>query len=48
MNSKLYLTISAIVLFLYGISFVLFPAEASAPYGIPPEPPGSRHSLALH
>ncbi len=38
MNSKLYLTISAIVLFLYGISFVLFPAEAAAPYGIPPEP----------
>jgi xanthine/uracil permease len=38
MNSKLYLTISAIVMFLYGISFVLFPAEASAPYGIPPEP----------
>jgi len=37
MNSKLYLTISAIVLFLYGISFVLFPAEASAPYGVPPE-----------
>ena len=38
MDSKLYLTISAIVLILYGIGFTLMPADVGALYGVPPEP----------
>ena len=38
MDSKLYLTISAIVLLLYGIGFVIIPADVVALYGVPPQP----------
>ncbi len=38
MDSKLYLTIAAIVTILYGIGFVLIPANLVALYGVKPEP----------
>jgi hypothetical protein len=38
MNAKLYLTIAAIIAILYGIAFVLIPAEMLQPYGVLPEP----------
>jgi len=38
MDSKLYLTISAIVLLLYGIGFAAIPAPLATLYGVPPEP----------
>ncbi len=38
MDSKLYLTISAIILLLYGIGFAVIPSELGALYGVPPEP----------
>ncbi|HMK71257.1 MAG TPA: hypothetical protein VK442_09840 [Xanthobacteraceae bacterium] len=38
MDSKLYLTISAIVLLLYGIGFLAIPAPLATLYGVPPEP----------
>jgi hypothetical protein len=37
MNTKLYLTIAGIVAILYGIIFVLFPANVVVLYGGPPE-----------
>jgi hypothetical protein len=38
MNIKVYLTIAAIIAILYGIAFVLIPAEMLQPYGVLPEP----------
>jgi hypothetical protein len=38
MSAKLYLTIAAIIAILYGIAFVLIPAEMLQPYGVLPEP----------
>ena len=38
MSAKLYLTIAAIIAILYGIAFVLIPAEMIQPYGVQPEP----------
>ena len=38
MDTKLYLTISAIIAILYGIGFVLIPAKMVELYGVPPEP----------
>jgi xanthine/uracil permease len=38
MDTKLYLTIAAIVAILYGIGFVLIPAEVGTLYGVKPEP----------
>ncbi|MDR3420666.1 MAG: hypothetical protein P4L80_05395 [Xanthobacteraceae bacterium] len=38
MDSKLYLTISAIILLLYGIGFAAIPADVVALYGVPPQP----------
>jgi hypothetical protein len=38
MSAKLYLTIAAIIAILYGIAFVLIPAEMLQPYGVQPEP----------
>lgn len=38
MDSKLYLTIAAIVAILYGIGFVLIPANLVGLYGVKPDP----------
>ena len=38
MDTKLFLTISAIIAILYGVGFVLIPAEMVELYGVPPEP----------
>jgi len=38
MDTKLYLTIAAIVLILWGLGFFLIPAELGATFGVPPEP----------
>ena len=38
MSAKLYLTIAAIIAILYGIAFVLIPAEMLQPYSVQPEP----------
>lgn len=38
MDAKLYLTIAAIVGILYGIGFVLIPANVVVLYGAPPDP----------
>jgi hypothetical protein len=38
MDSKLYLTISAIILLLYGIGFAAIPADVVALYGVPLQP----------
>jgi len=38
MDSRLYLTISAIILLLYGIGFAAIPADVGGLYGVPPEP----------
>lgn len=38
MNTKVYLTIAAIVLILWGLGFFLIPAELGATFGVPPEP----------
>jgi uncharacterized membrane protein YfcA len=38
MSAKLYLTIAAVIAILYGIAFVVIPAEMLQPYGTLPEP----------
>jgi uncharacterized membrane protein YfcA len=38
MDAKLYLTIASIIAILYGIGFVLIPAEIAALYGLTPDP----------
>src|SRR5260370_20746350 len=38
MNAKLYLTISAVLLVLYAIGFILFPGPSVVLFGGPPEP----------
>jgi uncharacterized membrane protein YfcA len=38
MSAKLYLTIAAVIAILYGIAFVVIPAEMLQPYGMLPEP----------
>ncbi len=38
MDTKLFLTISAIIAILYGVGFVLIPAKMVELNGVPPEP----------
>ncbi len=38
MNAKLYLTIASVIAVLYGIAFVLIPAQMLQPYDVSPEP----------
>ncbi len=47
MNAKTYLTISAILAILYGLSFELFPGQVTEMFGVTPEAHMEQHCSGL-